>query len=66
MLVAPLLGVLVRASATVSIVLLGQIVSGLVLDHLGFLGAARRPVSPRRVAGALLVLVGVAIVRLWG
>ncbi|WP_159810432.1 DMT family transporter [Cellulomonas citrea] len=61
-LAAPVLG----TSLTVSIVLLGQIVSGLVLDHRGFLGATRRPVSVRRVAGALLVLLGVAIVRLWG
>ncbi|MCG2800024.1 MAG: DMT family transporter [Cellulomonas sp.] len=61
-LAAPVLG----TSLTVSIVLLGQIVSGLVLDHQGFLGAARRPVSARRVLGATLVLVGVAVVRLWG
>jgi transporter family-2 protein len=59
---APLLG----TSLTVSVVLLGQIVAGLVLDHRGFLGAAPRPVDARRLVGAALVLVGVATVRLFG
>ena len=47
-----------------SVVLLGQIVSGLVADHLGLLGAPRRPVGAQRVLGALTVLAGVVLVRL--
>jgi transporter family-2 protein len=59
---APILG----TSLTVSVVLLGQICAGLVLDHRGLLGAAPRPVTARRLTGAGLVLVGVAVVRLLG
>lgn len=41
----------------------GQIVVALWLDHLGALGLPRVPVSPTRVAGALLVVVGAVLVR---
>lgn len=58
--IAPVLG----TGLTVSVVLLGQIVSGLVVDHLGLLGAPRRPVGAQRVLGALTVLAGVVLVRL--
>lgn len=57
---APLLG----TSLAVSVVLLGQVAVGLVLDHRGWLGAARRPVTWPVLAGAGLVLLGVALVRL--
>ena len=56
---APILG----TSLAVSVVLLGQVAAGLVLDHTGWLGIARRPATPARIAGALLVLIGVALVR---
>jgi transporter family-2 protein len=56
---APILG----TSLAISITLLGQVVCGLVLDHGGRLGLARRPATPLRLLGAVLVLVGVALVR---
>lgn len=56
---APLLG----TSLAVSITLLGQILTGLLFDHGGWMGVARRPVTVSRVAGAVLVLLGVALVR---
>lgn len=59
---APLLG----TSLTVSVVLLGQIVAGLAVDHAGVLGATRRPLSAPRVGGALLVLAGIVAIRLGG
>ena len=59
---APLLG----TSLTVSVVLLGQIVAGLAVDHTGILGAARRPLSAPRIGGALLVLAGILLIRLGG
>lgn len=59
---APVLG----TSLTVSVVLLGQIVAGLAVDHAGVLGATRRPLSAPRVGGALLVLVGILAIRLGG
>ncbi|GAA2237992.1 DMT family transporter [Rarobacter faecitabidus] len=59
---APTLG----TSMTVSLVLLGQLVASLLIDHFGWLGARRRPVTRTRLMGAGIVLVGVALVRLLG
>ena len=36
----------------------GQLLSSLYVDHVGFLGIPRRPLSPQRAAGALLVMTG--------
>nr|WP_300145120.1 DMT family transporter [Propionicimonas sp.] len=57
---APILG----TSLAVSAALLGQVLVGLVLDHGGYLGIVRRPVTAARVVGALLVIAGVVLVRL--
>ena len=41
----------------------GQILAALWLDHIGALGLPREPISIGRVAGALLVVAGVVLVR---
>lgn len=41
----------------------GQIVMALLLDHLGALGLPREPINLGRIAGVLLVLAGVVLVR---
>ncbi|MGV8910009.1 MAG: DMT family transporter [Propionicimonas sp.] len=56
---APILG----TSLAISIVLLGQVATGLVLDHRGWLGVPRRPLTLWRLLGAAIVLGGVALVR---
>jgi transporter family-2 protein len=56
---APVLG----TSLAVSIVLLGQVAAGLVLDHQGWLGVRPRPITLWRLVGAATVLAGVALVR---
>lgn len=56
---APLLG----TSLTVSVVLLGQIIGGLAIDHYGVLGTVIRSVTAKRIIGAALVLGGVVITR---
>jgi transporter family-2 protein len=56
---APLLG----TGLAVSVVLFGQIAMGLTLDHAGWVGVRRRPVTALRIAGAALVLLGVVLVR---
>ncbi len=56
---APILG----TSLAVSVVLLGQVAVGLVMDHWGWLGVPRRRVGPARIASAAIVLLGVALVR---
>ncbi|MGC3995380.1 MAG: DMT family transporter [Propionicimonas sp.] len=56
---APMIG----TSLAVSITLLGQVVTGLLFDHGGWMGVPRRPVTPLRIVGAALVVLGVALVR---
>ena len=40
----------------------GQIVASLALDHFGLVGFPRRPITSTRVLGAVVLLVGVALV----
>jgi transporter family-2 protein len=56
---APRIGV----ASLITIGIAGQIAMALLLDHLGALGLPREPISIGRVAGALLVLAGVVLVR---
>lgn len=53
------------AGSMICLVVLGQVVGSLVFDHFGVLGA-QRPMDLLRVLGALLVIVGAAlVVRPW-
>jgi transporter family-2 protein len=56
---APRLGL----ASLITIGIAGQILMALWLDHIGALGLMRQPVSAMRVAGALLVVAGVVLVR---
>lgn len=55
---APRLG----AGATLALVVLGQMVCSLALDHLGLAGFAQRSVDPARLAGAAFVAIGAFLV----
>ncbi|MEH6460123.1 DMT family transporter [Chitinimonas sp. JJ19] len=57
-LLAPRIGV----AAMLSLIIAGQILLSLLFDRYGWLGLAVREVSPARLAGALLVVVGVLLV----
>ena len=50
-------------ASLITIGIAGQIAMALLLDHLGALGLPRDPISLGRVAGALLVVAGVVLVR---
>jgi transporter family-2 protein len=50
-------------ASMITISVAGQVAMALWLDHLGAFGLAREPASPLRVAGVLLVIVGVVLVR---
>lgn len=53
------------AASMICLVVLGQVVASLLLDHFGVLGA-QRPADAMRMLGALLVIVGAAlVVRPW-
>lgn len=56
---APKLG----ATLMVVLILAGQIVASLVLDHFGWLGYPSHPLSLGRIVGVLLVACGVIMVR---
>jgi transporter family-2 protein len=56
---APRLGAVVLIAA----VLAGQSVASLVIDHYGWVGFTEHAITPGRVAGVLLLAVGVALVR---
>ena len=50
-------------AALITIGIAGQIAMALLLDHIGALGLPREPANIGRVAGALLVVAGVVLVR---
>jgi transporter family-2 protein len=50
-------------ASLITIGIAGQIAMALLLDHVGALGLPRDPLSLGRIAGALLVIAGVVLVR---
>jgi transporter family-2 protein len=57
-----LLGPRIGVTLFVTLVIAGQMISAIVLDHFGLLGAEVRPVNLARIGGVLLVLAGVYLV----
>jgi transporter family-2 protein len=55
----PRLGV----AMTFSLIIAGQMMVALVLDHFGFLGLEQRPVTIPRILGILLITGGVVLIR---
>lgn len=56
--IAPRIGV----ALMLGLVVAGQVTASTIIDHFGLLGAAVRPASFGRVAGVVLVVVGVGLV----
>jgi bacterial/archaeal transporter family-2 protein len=56
---APKLG----AATLVAVILAGQAVASLLVDHFGWVGFDENPVTPGRLLGIALVAVGVGLVR---
>lgn len=48
-------------SALLGLAIAGQIISSLVIDHFGLMGASERPVSLIKLAGSMVMLAGLAI-----
>jgi transporter family-2 protein len=55
----PRLGV----ATSLAVILAGQLLSALLLDHVGALGLATREVTPGRLAGVVLLAAGVFLVQ---
>ncbi|CAA9321643.1 MAG: hypothetical protein AVDCRST_MAG56-6970 [uncultured Cytophagales bacterium] len=51
------------ASTTFGLIVAGQLIMSMVLDHFGAVGFAIHPINPWRVAGALLLILGVILIR---
>ena len=56
---APRIGVGLFLAALIT----GQLTGGVLLDQIGFLGGATRPVDVVRIVGCLMLLAGVVLVR---
>ncbi len=57
-----ILGPRLGAAALVALVVLGQLVASLVLDHFGWLGFAQHPLTVTRTLGAVLLFCGVLLI----
>ena len=55
----PKLGV----ATTITLMVAGQLLLSLVLDHFGVMDVPKQPMNLGRIAGVALVLVGVLLVR---
>jgi transporter family-2 protein len=51
------------AATFISVALAGQVLASLALDHFGLVGFEVRSITPWRFTGALLVVLGVLLVR---
>lgn len=51
------------AALFIALVVGGQLLSSLVLDHFGLMGLKEQPLTPGRLLGALLVVTGVLCVK---
>jgi transporter family-2 protein len=51
------------AAALMAFLITGQLLAGLLMDRLGFLGLAVREITLGRVAGALMLLAGALLIR---
>ena len=52
------------AAWSIAMVVLGQGIAALAIDHFGLLGMPRDPVTAMRVVGVALVAAGVAVMRI--
>ena len=55
----------IGATTMTALILAGQMSASLYLDHFGFLGYPEHAASPGRIAGVLLIVGGVAMVRIF-
>lgn len=56
-------GPVIGIGTAVILVVMGQVVSAVVLDHLGLFGMPQVGISPKRLAGVCLIVLGVALAR---
>jgi transporter family-2 protein len=47
----------------ITVIILGQLVMAVLMDHFGWVGLAKHPISVPRIVGIALVLIGAILVR---
>ena len=52
----------IGASLALALTIAGQMIAALFLDHYGVIGLTKVPASPERIAGVVLVVLGVSLV----
>ncbi|WP_299848016.1 DMT family transporter [uncultured Roseovarius sp.] len=57
------LGPVIGLGTAVILVVLGQVLSAVILDHLGLFGMPQVPITLARLAGIVLIVIGVALAR---
>ncbi|MBU0582599.1 MAG: DMT family transporter [Alphaproteobacteria bacterium] len=62
--IATILAPRIGAAALMAFAVTGQLLAGMAIDRIGFLGLAVREISLGRVAGAVLLLSGALLIRL--
>lgn len=55
----------IGAAALMAFLVAGQLLAGMLIDRIGFLGVAVREISLGRVAGGVLLLAGALLIRLY-
>ena len=55
----------VGAATYLSAMIAGQLLASVVIDHFGHMGLAVREITPGRVVGVVLVLAGMAAIRVF-
>lgn len=55
----------IGAAALMAFLVAGQLVAGMLIDRGGYLGVAVREISMGRIAGAMLLLVGALMIRIY-
>ena len=51
------------AATVLALIVVGQMAAGMAMDHFGFLGIPQQVANPVRLAGALLLIAGVVLIR---
>jgi bacterial/archaeal transporter family-2 protein len=52
----------IGATLTLGLTFAGQMLTALLLDHYGAFGLAKYPANPIRIAGVLIVFLGVSLI----
>ena len=55
----------VGAMATMAFIVTGQLLGGMIVDRMGLLGVAVREITLGRAAGAMLLVAGALMIRMF-